>query len=55
MHLVCHADFCMSRVTMENLKQAKQHSPLHHTNLGIRIFLRVLSLQVNPANPLVSK
>ena len=40
---------------MANLKPEKQRLPLHRTNLGIRIFLRVLSQQVNPANPLASK
>ncbi len=54
-HSVCHAAFCMSRVTMVNLKPEKQHSPLHRSNLGMRTFLRALSPQVNPANPLASK
>ena len=40
---------------MANLKPEKQRSPLHRTNLGTRISLRVLSLPVNPANPLALK
>ena len=40
---------------MANLKPEKQHSPLHHTNLGMQTFQRALSPQVSPANPLASK
>ena len=40
---------------MAKLKQEKQHSLLHRMNLGIRTFLRVLSLQVIPASLLASK